>query len=466
MRINKKTNSAVMEKEVRLAGGFGARAAIQSDEAELRRIVMSCLLWEDIAYSSGMQVAKNIAELIPKIDPRTVANIAIETRSQQKLRHVPLYIVREMCKYDSHKKYVREVIRKVCTRPDQLTELVAIYWATNEKKSLPKQMKLGISDAFVNFDRYQISKWNRDADVKLRDVMFLCHPYPQNKEQESLFKDLADGTLTSPDTWEVGLSACKTVDEKRDLWIRLIEEDKLGCLALLRNLRNMQEVNVPKSHIKKALKQANPSMSLPIDFLKAADYAPGYNKEIEDLMFRCLDKYPKLLGETIFVLDVSGSMYCPISSRSQYSRMDVGKVMTILAKEMCESCTVYITAGSDYSRVHKTTEIKNLRGFGLKSEIERSTIKVGHGGIFTRQCLEYIREKESEIPDRIIVFSDSQDCDHNTKKVPNAFGRRNYIIDVSSHSHGVNYKGVWDAEISGWSEHFLSFIYEYENSNN
>jgi 60 kDa SS-A/Ro ribonucleoprotein len=60
--------------------------------------------------------------------------------------------------------------------------------------------------------------------------------------------------------------------------------------------------------------------------------------------------------------------------------------------------------------------------------------------------------------DRIVVFSDSQDCDWPGKQTPAPFGNYNYIVDVSAHSRGINYDGLWTAEISGWSEHFLAYI--------
>jgi hypothetical protein len=43
--------------------------------------------------------------------------------------------------------------------------------------------------------------------VRLRDVLFLCHARPLDVTQEVLWKQLAEGTLPSPDTWEVRLSA-------------------------------------------------------------------------------------------------------------------------------------------------------------------------------------------------------------------------------------------------------------------
>ena len=354
MRTNKKTNASRVVAGVSLAGGIGAPAAKQGAEAQLRRMVMANLLWEDTAYQSGEGIASEIASTIPSVDAQTCFEIAVESREKQKLRHIPLFLLREMVRYPEHRKFVREGVRRVCTRPDQLGELLSIYWKTNNgKKAVAKQLKLGIADTFNNFDEYQLSKWNRDADVKLRDVMFVTHPNP-GQEKQDLFNRLANNELKTPDTWEVGLSACKKEEDKREVWEDLITRNKLGALAVLRNLRNMIDVKVPKKMIRQAISQCSPRMLLPLDFIKAADFAPDYVDEINDLMMSCLGQFPKLLGETIFILDVSGSMWNPLSSRSQYNRMEAGVAMAMLAKEMCEHSSLYLTAGSDGTRTHKT----------------------------------------------------------------------------------------------------------------
>ena len=64
------------------------------------------------------------------------------------------------------------------------------------------------------------------------------------------------------------------------------------------------------------------------------------------------------------------------------------------------------------------------------------------------------------------MFSDSQDCDYAEKRLPSPFGKYNYICDVSAHTKGVNYNGVWTAEVSGWSEHFLTYIASLEGLQN
>ena len=79
------------------------------------------------------------------------------------------------------------------------------------------------------------------------------------------------GTLTPPDTWEVALSAGA---DKRAAWERLLREQKLGALALLRNLRNMRESGVSDKLVVSALGEMKTDRVLPFRFIAAARYAP------------------------------------------------------------------------------------------------------------------------------------------------------------------------------------------------
>lgn len=451
-------SSGTVFSSERLAGGEGQLAAKNSDEQSFRRSVLACMLWEDLAYESGSSVAKNICGLVPKLDPALCSSIASEARNDQKIRHVPLLIAREMCRYDTHKKYVCDLLYDVIQRPDELTEFLAIYWKDG-KEPLAAQAKKGLAQAFTKFDEYALAKYNRKKEIKLKDVLKLVHPKPLNDEQSKLFKKLLDDSLATPDTWEVGLSAATTDTQKRRVWAQLIDEKKLGALATLRNLNNMQKVSLPSTLIRQALSQVSPARLMPIDFIKAADYAPSYTKELTELMNKCMEKWPKLPGTTIFVLDASGSMRWSTAGRSKYNRMDAGVAMAMMAESVCEHSKIYLTAGS--GNAHKTAQVPSGLGLGLPHAIKVAKGPLGGGGIFTAQCLDYIRTKETEDPDRIIVFSDSQDCDYRNR-VPKPFGNRNYIVDISSHKNGVNYSGVWDQEITGYSEHFLKYILEIE----
>ena len=449
--------------ETRLAGGAGLRAAIQPNIQLLRRITLANLLWENCAYVDGKSISDEIVRLIPLCSPLDVAALAVECRLVQKLRHTPLFIASEMCKYPEHRALVGDILPKIITRADMLTDFLAIYWRDG-KRPLANQSKKGLAAAFHNFDEYQFAKYDRDAKIKLRDVMFLCHPKATDEQEQELFNRIAERNLTTPDTWEVALSAG---NDKKETWTRLIETGKIGGMAMLRNLSNMKKAHVPMSTITNGIKNAKGGMLLPLDYLKAARMAPEFSSHIEEKMLDSYKHLPKLPGKTLFIVDVSGSMGCLTSSGTMFSRLDQACAMAMLAANQCEEYKLVATAGDDWKRegAHEWIEYPT-KGFGISKQIQDTKRHIGGGGIFTRQCLEWCKNKfAGETFDRIIIFSDSQDCDI-VDKVPKPFGKYNYICDVSAHQRGVNYKGCWTAEISGWSEHFITYIAALEGIEN
>jgi len=463
-KINPSSKGSSMDKSVRLAGGTGEFAAKQTDIALLRRLVLANLLWENIAYADGESVSDQIAELIPKCDPKEVADLAVECRVMQKLRHVPLFIAAEMTKYPTHKVYVKDILPKIITRADMLCDFLAIYWK-DKKHPLANCVKKGLAEAFHNFDEYQFAKYDRDAVIKLRDVIRMVHPVPRNEEEAALFKRVKDRTLKTPDTWEVAISAAPE-DKKADEWTRLIKEKRLGGLAFLRNMANFVKNKVSRGVVEEGLKNLKGSMLLPLDYIKAARMASGYTREIETAMIESYKHLPKLPGKTLFILDKSGSMTAGISGKSDFTRLDVACAMAMLASNVCEDFSLVVTAGNDSLCRHASMAVDcPPRGFNMKDAV--MSCSLGYGGIFTRQCLNWSRDHfKGDTFERIIVFSDSQDCDFRDKSLPKPFGKYNYICDVSAEKHGINYRGVWTAEISGWSEHFLTYIAAYEGLEN
>lgn len=448
----------------RLAGGSGALAAKESNIALLRRVTLANLLWEDTAYCDGRKIAEEIERLIPLCKAEDVYTVALAARKLQKLRHTPLFIAREMCKYPEHKFFVRDLLPEIITRADMLTDFLALYWKGG-KKPIPNQAKKGLAESFHNFNEYKFAKYDRDAAIKLRDVMFLCHPKPRDEREAALFKKVAERNLNTPKTWETMLS---TGVDKKLTWTTLIEENKIGGLAFLRNLRNMRDAGVDRKVIKYGFETLKGSMLTPMNFLMAARINPMFERDIEDAMIASYAGLPKIPGKTLFILDCSGSMSSGISSKSELTRLDAAKAMAMLAANQCEDFELVVTSGNDDTRIHKSKVIKYpSKGFNLLKQIEEAQREIGWGGIFTRQCLEWSREQFPDVEfDRIIVFSDSQDCDWPDKRVPKPFGKYNYVCDVSAERRGVNYRGAWTAEVSGFSEHFLTFIAAYEGIEN
>lgn len=483
----------------------GAKATHCNPEQQLRRLVMAHMLWEDQFYVDGKTAAEQVAEAIKNVKAEKVAEIAIEARERQKLRHIPLFICRVMAALPTHKHVVADTLERVIQRADELSEYVALYFGTCHycfarvsevevkrkicstcvqavaRQPLSAQSKKGLARAFQKFDEYQLAKYNRDGIVKLKDVAALCHfkpavgveGYTRALRKEGQVPDLPAGSamldrlmkdeLKTPDTWEVKLSGGA---DKKETFEQLLSEKKLGAMALLRNLRNMQDSGTPRSVIAEALNSVNLSKVLPFRFVAAARAVPKLEDIIEEAMFRALESYPRLVGKTVFVVDVSGSMFSAgnVSAKSDITRVDAACALAALARETCEEVAVYATAGNDYTRIHKTALVPSRRGFALIDAIEKDMrILLGGGGIFLRQCLDFIYELEKSA-DRLIVITDEQDCDQKLNpSTANAFGRENYLINIASYKNGIGYGKF--THIDGWSEAVLDFIRVTEETN-
>lgn len=172
----------------------------------------------------------------------------------------------------------------------------------------------------------------------MRDVLFLCHAKPKDQEQEALWKRLIENELKIPDTWEVSLSSG---GDKKLHWERLLKENRLGALALLRNLRNFQQAEVDESLIEKALSEMRVERVLPFRFISAARYAPQLEPELEAAMLKCLSAQNKLQGHTALLVDVSGSMDQQLSAKSDISRLDAANGVAMLLREVCEKVSIF-----------------------------------------------------------------------------------------------------------------------------
>ena len=413
----------------------GAPARHISPEMQLRRSVLACLLWESQFYEDGVEIGGRIAELVPKVAAEKVAALAFEAREQSKLRHVPLLLVREMARHKTHRAAVSDTLARVIQRADELAEFVAVYWKDG-RVPLSGQVKKGLAAAFPKFDEYQLAKYDRGGPIKLRDVLFLCHAKPRDEAQAAVWKRLIWGRLTTPDTWEVALSSGA---DKREAWERLLREQKLGALALLRNLRNMREAGVDEPLVLNALREMSAARVLPFRFLAAARHAPRWEEALEQAMLKSLASADKLPGRTIALVDVSGSMTAPLSRRSEMQRTDAAYGLAVLLREVGREVAVFSFSDS-------LVEVPARRGFALRDAIDTSQ---RHNGTYLGKAVEELNRREKY--DRLIVVTDEQA--HDTVPAPHGKG---YVINVASYKNGVGY-GKW-THIDGWSESVIEYI--------
>jgi 60 kDa SS-A/Ro ribonucleoprotein len=404
--------------------------------AQLERSVMSCLLWEGEFYESGQTIAARITELVKQVPAEDVARVAIQAKRDMKLRHVPLILARELMRTAAGRKQAESLFPQVILRADDIAEFLAIYWKDAKDEPLAKQVKKHLGESFRRFDEYQLAKYDGGQKaVKLRDALRITRPKPANAEQAELWRKLVKGELATPDTWEVELSRG---GDKKSSWERLLAEEKLGGLAMLRNLRNMREAGVADDLIRQGINRIQAGRLLPINFIAAARHNPQFEPEIEAKFFGCFAGKEKVAGKTLILVDISPSMAAKLSARSELTRMDVGCSLAMIAREVFDDVQVF-------SFSTQRVEVPARRGFGLRDAILNSQPS---NGTLLGAALAGLPEH-----DRLIVLTDEQSQD----AVPDMKG---YMINVASAKNGVGY-GTW-LHIDGWSDKVLDYIVRYE----
>ncbi len=291
--------------------------------------------------------------------------------------------------------------------------------------------------------------------------MFLTHPNPSGarygagrnrtehpvSDQEALFKELAEDTLSASDagTWEAELSAGA---DKKETFERLLTEGKLGYLALLRNLRNMTEAGCDAALVRDAIiARRGAGRVLPFRYIAAAKYAPGYSEHLDRALMASVRDMAVLPGKTVVLVDVSGSMSSPLSGKSDLSRMDAAAALAaIIPAEQLEVFTFS----------NRTVRVGAPRGLSGIAAIKASQ---PHSSTRLFEAVDEV--KRNTVHDRMIVISDEQATynyalgDNDRFPAPRD-GAKAYVINVASAQNGVGY-GRW-TNISGFSENVLRYI--------
>ena len=257
----------------------------------------------------------------------------------------------------------------VIFRPDDMAEILAGYIALNGqvqqtvttvdgvpvsndvKTSGPKlsnAMKKGFKSALESLDTYSLLKYKSN----LIDLINLVHPSPKlskatveyNGEKISTIDAIMKGYNVSANTWEVnqgeaGQIVAKAVKEgkltdkeaketltqaKADNWKELLDTNKLGILAALRNLRNVLINNPESSTINKLCDLvSNPTliregkiMPYQLDLaneIMIAEFNSPYARQISQALAKGYElAIPNLSalipGQNVIFLDQSGSM--------------------------------------------------------------------------------------------------------------------------------------------------------------
>jgi hypothetical protein len=492
-RFNQSTKTVKSSKTV---NAEGAEAYTLTPKLELYSLACT-FLGQDKFYEKADKQLKRLVELIKKNDPEFVAKLAVYVREKMYLRTLPLVLSVELAKVHSGDNLVSRAVERVIQRVDELTEILAYYQFSNNRKDvkklskLSKQIRLGIANAFNKFDSYQFSKYNRDNEIKLKDALFISHPFPKDNKQENIFKKIVDDTLEVPYTWEVELSRLgqqkfDTEEAKAEAvskkWEELIASNKLGYMATLRNLRNILDAKVSTIYIEKVCqylsnaKAVRNSKQLPFRFFSAYRELEGNaSKHTDKILFALeeavkisIENIPTLNGDVLIACDVSGSMQTPISAKSKVERYDIGLLLGQLLRLKCENNILGIFG--DTFKVKRTTSKELLSNTMRLHDIEGEVGYSTNGYLVIDWLI-----KNKVVMDKVIMFTDCQMWDSRYGNTQNfADYWRTYkqiapkakliLFDMAGYGNTpIDTKTNDVYLIAGWSDKIFDMIEAYEN---
>lgn len=475
----------------------GEKAWAMGSELELYTAVVTTTLGNKFYESAGDRVAR-IRDLISKSDPEFVAKLAVYAREKMFLRSIPLVLAVELAKTHQGDNLVSRMVNRIVLRADEITELLAYYQMSNQRAGtkklgkLSKQVQKGLALAFNKFDEYQFAKYNRPAEVKLRDALFLVHPSPKDKEQQALFDKIAADTLATPETWEVKMSAMGQkafTDEsdketaRKETWESMIDSGKMGYMAMLRNLRNLLQARISDAHMERVCSrladpaQVRKSKQFPFRFLSAYRELKGVSSVHTSMVLDALESAIQAsvenmagFGTETRVLvagDVSGSMNVPISPRSKVQYYDIGLVLAMLLQHKCARVISGIF-GTDFkvANLPKSNILQNTDTLRrLSSQVGWST-----NGY---KVIDHLVKNSIEL-DKVMIFTDLQlwnsngDGGHLAKSwskykkiAPKA---KLYLFDLAGYGQApIDIRQPDVFAIAGWSDKVFEILDAIEN---
>lgn len=469
-----KFNTSTVAKD-KTKNNCGAPAFSMDAKDKLIVQVLTTFFNEKKYYGDNSEEITENIKIILEDDPGFIAKLAMFTRKEMHLRSVSHVLVAELANHNNGKPFARKAIAEVVERVDDITEILSYYLVTYGKP-IPASMKKGLSDALGRFDEYQLAKYNRkNRSVKLKDVLALIHPKPTNKEQSKLWKKVLDDKLKTPITWETELSA---KGNTKEAWEALIAENRLGYMAILRNLRNIAKSgadNIGKvceylSNEKNVLK----NKQLPFRYYSAykalQEEGLGTSK-IYDSLEKAIKISTKnigmLNGKTLISADVSGSMMCHISARSDVVCAEIAVLMMAIANYVCEESIT-----TTFDTVLRMCSLPTTNGIISNT----NSVEIDGGGTDITLPIKYLLENDICV-DRIIILSDNEingewdnvswysnvPCQSVAEQYKREVNPDVWIHAIDLQGYGTQqFKGKNTNIIAGWSERVLEFIFLVE----
>ena len=260
--------------------------------------------WRGLSPSALMEQA---IEAALAFDPEATLQEAARLRQEEYLRTTPQVILVLAANTPSIKgtglitKYAPQIV----LRADEPSVGLA-YQLAAFGKPIPNSLKKAWATRLQLFDAHQLAKYRQESrEVKTADVVSLVHA-----SSEALDALMQDTLRTTGETWEAIISEKGST---REAWEEALGH--MGHMALLRNLRNLLDKEVPaESFTGKLLAGVAGGKQLPFRYYSAyqavAKNAPTPLLEtLEACLERSLSNAPYFGGRVMSLVDNSGSAW-------------------------------------------------------------------------------------------------------------------------------------------------------------
>ncbi|MFE4372089.1 TROVE domain-containing protein [Streptomyces sp. NPDC056835] len=430
-------------------GGVGV---LREAKSELFLLAVANFVSQQTTYESGEARDERFRALVRQLavtEPEWTAGLLGWLRGEGQLRTASIvgaaeYVKARLDAGATDGPANRRVVDSVLLRADEPGELLG-YWISRYGRNVPKPVKRGIADAVRRlYNGKSLLKYDTAAKgYRFGDILNLVHasPDPAKAWQGELFRYALDrrhhpeaavpplsnrtltahralmevpverrrAVITAPDgaarlaeagmTWEA-LAGWLQGPMDAAAWEAVIPS--MGAMALLRNLRNFDQAGVSDEVAARVADRiADPEVvakarQFPFRYLAAYQHAPSlrWAYPLERALGHSLANVPSLPGRSLILVDRSGSMWSPLSDRSELNRADAAAIFgTAVAMRAADADLVEFGT--------RSAPVKYRRGESVLKVLERFG---DLGGTNTAEAVRTHYRRH----DRVLIVTDEQ----------------------------------------------------------
>jgi len=446
------------EAKPSLATGNGAPGFARDAKSDLFLLATGSMFGEKKFYTKTEDESARFASLVRSVtqaDPAWMLNFITWLRAEGNMRTSAVVAsVEASCIAKDFKLtqppngigLARQLAQAGIGRVDELGEALAYWVSSRGNKRFPKPLKRGLADAALRLvNEYSAMKYKGDGKAwSLGQVLNVVHPSTKMSWQSDLF-----GYLVAREYGEVEIPASlrkmniraslmkMPVFERRQLMntaaVNMLLRDagmtweqlagwlqgpmdaqaweaiipNMGYMALLRNLRNMDEAGVSNEVAQQiASRLSDPeqvarSKQFPFRFLAALRATSNlrWASALSAALSHSLTNIPELPGRTLVMVDTSGSMAAPFSEHSEMKMWDAAALFGI-ALALRNPGTDVVS----YSNTGKVFQVR--KGADVLGELDRwgkEGYNIGHG-----TNTWGVLQAAYKAHDRVVILTDEQ----------------------------------------------------------